>query len=92
VYLHRLGAVIGAWAAALAGLDAIVFTGGVGEHSGAIRLRAADGLGFLGIQVDATRNARAPDAEIGVAESAVRLFVIEAREDLQIAREVRSTI
>jgi acetate kinase len=92
VYLHRLRAGIAAMAAAMAGLDAIVFTGGVGEHARAIRLRAADGLGFLGIQVDATRNARAPDAEIGAAESAVCVFVIEAREDLQIAREVRSTI
>jgi acetate kinase len=71
VYLHRLRAAIAAMAAALGGIDALVFTGGVGEHSAAIRQRTLDGLGFLG---------------------AVRTFVVEAREDLQIAREVRSVL
>jgi acetate kinase len=74
------------------GLDAIVFTGGVGERSEAIRSRAASGLGFLGITVDPERNAQAPDAEIGATEASVRAFVVEAREDLQIARAVRSTL
>jgi acetate kinase len=72
VYLHRLRAGIAAMAAALGGLDALVFTGGVGEHSAPIRERTVDGLRFLG--------------------DGVRTFVIEAREDLQIAREVRSVL
>ena len=72
------------------GLDAIAFTGGVGERSPEIRARAAAGLSFLGVALDAAVNAEAaPDAEIGRAGATVRAFVVEAREDLQIAREVR---
>ena len=66
VYLHRLRASIAAMAAAMDGLDAIVFTGGVGENSAEIRQRAMDGLGFLGIAADPAANARAP----GTARSA----------------------
>jgi acetate kinase len=92
VYLHRLRAAIASMAAAMDGLDAIVFTGGVGERSAEIRERAADGLGFLGIAVDPEHNSRAPDAEIGTAGAAVRAFVVEAREDLEIARQVRRVL
>ncbi len=92
VYLHRLRAGIAAMAAALGGLDAIVFTGGVGERSAPIRSRATAGLGFLGIELDPERNARAPDAEIGAADATVRAFVVEAREDLQIARDTRRAL
>lgn len=88
VYLHRLRAAIASMVAAMGGLDVLVFTGGVGEHSYAVRGRALDGLGFLGVAVDADRNARAvPDAEIGAEGSSVRVLVVAAREDLQIARE-----
>jgi acetate kinase len=92
VYLHRLRAGIAAMAASMDGLDALVFTGGVGERSAPIRARAAGGLGFLGIAVDPERNDRSPDAEIGASDAAVRAFVIEAREDLEIAREVRRVL
>jgi acetate kinase len=92
VYLHRLRAGIASMAAAMDGLDAIVFTGGVGENSAPIRARTAEGLGFLGIAVDAERNEQPPDAEIGAAGAAVRAFVVEAREDLEIAREVRRLV
>jgi len=82
VYLHRLRGGIAAMAAAMDGLDALVFTGGVGERSAAVRARAADGLSFLGVVLDAHANADArPDAEIGAA-----------REDLQIARDVRRVL
>ena len=88
VYLHRLRAGIAAMAAAMDGLDALVFTGGVGEHASAIRARAADGLGFLGLAVDPARNAGAGgDAEIGD-----RVLVVTAREDLEMARQVRELI
>ena len=93
VYLHRLRREIAGMAAALDGLDAIAFTGGVGERSPEIRARAATGLSFLGVEIDEAVNAAAaPDAEIGRAGAAVRAFVIEAREDLQIAREVRQVL
>ena len=56
VYLHRLRAGIAAMAAALGGLDALVFTGGVGENAPEVRRLAAEGLGFLGLAVDRERN------------------------------------
>jgi acetate kinase len=93
VYLHRLRSNIGSMAAAMDGLDAIVFTGGVGENSPAIRSRTADGLGFLGLSLDAEANASAePDADLGAPGAAVRAFVIRAREDLEIATQVRSVL
>ena len=94
VYLHRLRAGIAAMAAAMDGLDALVFTGGVGENAPAIRARAAAGLGFLGVALDPDRNGDTggPDAEIGAPPAAVRTFVVQAREDLQIAHEVRELI
>ncbi len=93
VYLHRLRAGIASMAAAMGGLDALVFTGGVGEHAAAIRQRAADGLGFLGITVDPAANlAEGPDREIGAGGAAVRTLVVQAREDLEIARGVRQVL
>ena len=92
VYLHRLRGAIAAMAAAMAGLDAVVFTGGVGENSGPIRARAATGLGFLGIRLAEEASGAAGDREIGAPGAAVRAFVVEAREDLEIAREVRGLL
>ncbi len=93
VYLHRLRGAIAAMAAALGGLDAIGFTGGVGEHSPEIRARAAEPLGFLGIAIDpATNAAGAADREIGRSGAPVRAFVVAAREDLEIARGVRELL
>jgi acetate kinase len=95
VYLHRLRGAIAAMAAAMDGLDALVFTGGVGEHSAEIRARTAAGLGFLGVRVDERRNAASPaadDYEISASAAPVRAFVIAAREDKQIAAEVRATL
>lgn len=93
VYLHRLRAEICAMAGAMGGLDALVFTGGVGERAPSIRARAAAGLAFLGILLDDEVNGRAqPDAELTAAGSPVRSFLVEAREDLQIARDVRRVL
>ena len=93
VYLHRLRAGIAAMAAALGGLDALVFTGGVGENAPAVRAGAADGLGFLGVALDPERNA-APDgdAELTGPGARVRTVVVRAREDLEIARETRRAL
>ena len=92
VYLHRLRAAVAAMAAAMGGLDAIAFTGGVGENSAGIRERAARGLAFLGVGVDADLNTGAGDREVTTAGARTRTFVIEAREDLQIAAEVRAVL
>ncbi len=92
VYLHRLRGSIAAMAAALGGADALVFTGGVGERSAEIRSRAAGGVAFLGVRIDERRNSAPPgddDYEISASGAAVRTFVIAAREDKEIAREVR---
>jgi acetate kinase len=93
VYVHRLRAGIAAMAAALGGVDALAFTGGVGERAPAIRARAVGGLGFLGAELDDARNRAADgDADIGADGAAVRAFVIAAREDLEIARQVRAVL
>jgi acetate kinase len=97
VYLHRLRAAIAAMAAAMDGLDVLAFTGGVGENAPEIRARAAAGLGFLGVAVDESRNAlghaaRGDDWEITGAGGKARVFVIAAREDRQIAGEVRALL
>lgn len=93
VYLHRLRGAIAAMAAAMDGLDGLVFTGGVGEGAAAIRARAVERLGFLGVSLDADANdAVEADADIGAAGARVRAFVIRAREDLEIARHVRAVL
>ncbi len=91
VYTHRLKAAIGAMAATLDGLDALVFTGGVGEHAPEIRARVASGLSFLGIELDSARNGDAElDATVNSSASAVSVLVVRSREDLEIARQVRA--
>ena len=93
VYLHRLRAGIAAMAAALGGLDALVFTGGVGEHAPAIRARAAAGVAFMGVDVDAAANDRATgDADISTPGASVRTLVLRAREDLEMARQARHVL
>jgi acetate kinase len=85
VYVHRLRSSIGAMAASLGGLDALVFTGGVGEHSSRVRADACSGLGHLGLTLDTAANdAAAADAVVGEA-----ILVVTSREDRQIACETR---
>ena len=80
-------------AAAMNGLDALVFTGGVGEHDPAVRAEAAAGLAFLGVAVDAGRNSSASgDTDISAQGAAVRTLRITAREDIEIARQVREVL
>jgi acetate kinase len=93
VYVHRLRAGIAAMAIALDGLDALVFTGGVGEHAPALRARTAAGLASVGVVLDDARNTAATaDADIGAAGGAVRTLVVTAREDLEIAGQVRRVL
>ena len=89
VYLRRLRAGIASMAAALGGLDALAFTGGVGENSAEVRAGACSGLGFLGVELDHGLNgSNEGDREVGAG--LVRVLVIRAREDLEIARQVRA--
>ena len=93
VYVHRLRAGIASMAVAMDGLDAVLFTGGVGERAAALRAETAGGLTTLGVALDPHRNADAvTDADVSAGGAAVRSLVIRAREDLQIAREVREVL
>jgi len=86
--VHRLCAGIGAMTAALGGLDALVFTGGIGEHSAAMRASVCERFRFIGLELDAAKNEGHPkEADIAAPNSAVRVVVIEAQEDWAIARE-----
>ena len=93
VYGHRLRAGIAAMAAALGGLDALAFTGGVGEHSALVRGTAVGGLGFLGLAIDEARNAAvAADADVSTSSARARTLVVTAHEDIEIATQTRSVL
>jgi acetate kinase len=93
VYAHRLRAGIAAMAAALGGIDVLAFTGGIGQNAPAIRERAADGLGFLGLGLDEEHNrAVNGDADVTADGATARVLVVQAREDLEIARETRAVL
>ena len=80
-------------AAALGGLDVLVFTGGVGEHSPEVRGGAVDGLGFLGLAVDESTNAvAAGDRDISAATATARTLVVRAREDVEIVHQTRRVL
>ncbi|MFO7855578.1 MAG: acetate/propionate family kinase [Paracoccaceae bacterium] len=84
-FVHRARREIGALAAAAGGLDALVFSAGIGEHSPRIRARICDGLGWMGLELDADRN-EAGEGMISADVSRVRAFVIPTDEERVIAR------
>jgi acetate kinase len=93
VYVHSLRGGIARMAASMEGLDALVFTGGVGERSFEIRSLAAAGLGFLGIRLGEPRNRQAQgDADISAEGASVRSAVVPAREEIQMAHEIRDLL
>jgi acetate kinase len=88
IYVHRLRAAIGSMAAVLGGVDALVFTAGVGENSPEVRAAACNGLKFLGLRLDTNANERPSlDQDISTPDSRVRVLVIRAQEDWAIAKE-----
>ncbi|PHJ69243.1 acetate kinase [Nostoc linckia z18] len=88
MYVHRLCSNIGAMLASLGGLDALVFTAGVGENSPGIRQAACDAFGFLGLKIDQEKNQQQPvDEDIATPDSAVRVLVIHTQEDWAIAQQ-----
>jgi acetate kinase len=93
MYAEGVRGAIGSLATTLDRLDALAFTAGIGENSAALRASVCDGLGTLGIGIDDARNRETqPDADIATADSRARVLLIRAREDLMIAREVRSVL
>jgi acetate kinase len=88
IYADRVRAAIGALAVALGGLDALLFTAGIGEHAGDLRAEVCQGLEILGLHLDAARNAGCkPDADIARAGEPGRILVVRTQEELMIARE-----
>jgi acetate kinase len=90
IYCYRVAQAVATMAVALGGLDALAFTGGVGEHSARVRASVCAQLGFLGIAVDGDVNQTAAgETVVSPAGSDVRVVVVPSREDLVIARAVR---
>ncbi len=93
IYAYRARKYVGAYAAAMGGLDALVFTGGIGENSASMRRRICDGLQVIGLALDYDRNAAVDLADHAAPQiqaygSRVRVLVTETAEQLMIAREV----
>src|SRR6266536_292175 len=91
IFCYRVKQAIGAFAAALGGLDTVVFTGGIGEHAAEIRARAVEGLDFLGLVLDPARN-DAHAAVITRDDSPVTGRVIRTDEESEIARSAREVL
>jgi acetate kinase len=88
IYIHRLQSGIGAMVAVLGGMDALIFTAGVGENSPEVRTAVRDAFAFLGLKLDEEKNVSSPvDKDISAPNAAVRVLVIHAQEDWMIARE-----
>jgi acetate kinase len=93
VYVHRLHRCMGAMLPSLGGLDAVAFTGGVGEHSAAVRQEALKPFRFLGVELSEARNGGpAADVDIATAHSRVRVVVIKAREEWAVARSAAEVL
>jgi acetate kinase len=93
VYAYRIACAVGGLAVALEGLDALVFTAGVGENSAGVRAAVCGRLGFLGVELDQVANTSArPDADIAAPGSLVRVVLLRAREDLVAARAARALL
>ncbi len=91
LFVYRVGRELGSLAAALGGLDALVFTGGIGEHAVPIRERVVQGAGWLGVALDPKANA-AGGPRISTPASRVSAYVIPTNEELMIARHTRRVV
>jgi len=93
VFAHRVAAAVASMAAALGGIDALVFTAGIGEGSAPVRADVCGRLGFLGVELDRTANDEAvPDVDVSPPGATVRVVVLHAREDVVAARAARALL
>jgi acetate kinase len=93
VYAHRVRQAIGALTVTMGGIDALVFTAGVGENSAEVRESICAGLACLGLELDPKANAsRRPDADVALASSRARILVVATREDVTMLREVMQVL
>lgn len=92
-YAYGVKKYIGAYAAALGGVDAIVFGGGIGTNSATVRALALSGLGFFGVRLDGEKNRHAvPGRDISIDGSPVRIYVVETDEELTVARKAKALL
>ena len=92
-FAYRVAKYIGAYTAAMNGVDAICFTAGVGENSPLVRKLACERLGYLGITLDAEKNGkRGEELEISTSDSKVKVLVVPTNEELAIARETAALV
>jgi len=88
MFVHRLRYYIGAMLATLGGLDALVFTGGIGENAAEVREATCESFAFLGLKLDAQKNQQSPaDQDISASDSAIPVLIVQTQEDWAIARE-----
>ncbi|HWZ19935.1 MAG TPA: acetate kinase [Ktedonobacteraceae bacterium] len=88
MFVHRLRYYIGAMLATLGGLDALVFTGGIGENAAEVRAATCESFAFLGLKLDAQKNKQSPvDHDISAVDSTIPVLIIHTEEDWAIARE-----
>jgi acetate kinase len=88
MFVHRLRYYIGAMLATLGGLDALVFTGGIGENAAEVRAATCESFAFLGLELDAQKNKQSPaDHDISSVDSTIPVLIIHTEEDWAIARE-----
>ena len=96
MYAYRVKKYIGAYAAALNGVDTLIFTAGLGENSSAIREAICEDLEFLGIKIDKAKNKElnhpSDIVEVQAADSKVKIVVVATNEEIQIARDVLSLV
>lgn len=93
MFVHQLVRAVGGMIAGLGGIDALVFTGGIGEHAPWVRAGVADALAFVGVELDAAANeGQRGEGEVAAAGSRVRVWVVAAREDLQVLAAVRGLL
>jgi acetate kinase len=92
-YAYGIKKYIGAYAAAMGGVDAVVFGGGIGRKSDIVRKMSLEGLEFLGIQLDEEKNANPSGGDdISSAESKVRIFVVDTNEEIVVARKAKALL
>jgi acetate kinase len=96
LFCYRIQKYIGSYAAAMGGVDAIIFTAGIGENEPMVRERSTAELGFLGVTLDTAKNLdgslRGQEVDISTADSRARIFVIPTDEELMIARDTAALV
>jgi acetate kinase len=93
IFCYRIKKYIGAYAAAMGGLDAIVFTGGIGENDGSVRAKVCENMGFLGLELDLDKNAKLTGpADISTPGSRTRILLVPTNEERMIARETAQVV